>query len=81
MVAQALSEQIEQGKDGAINLGQVADARSFQFCLITLMRDQGQPVAVSAVICRCATVDSATDQLRVLKFVAEHFELYTRRKL
>ncbi len=45
---------IQQTKDGAIDLGMAAgDSVESQFCLITLLRNEGEIVAVSAVIARC----------------------------
>ena len=72
---------VEQGKDGAIDLGMVGDSSESQFCLITLLRSDGQPVAVSAVIARCLDVNRATQRLSSMKLVAGYFELFTLRRV
>ena len=44
---------VEQDKDGAIEVGTPNDAAETQFCLVTLLRNEGEVVAVSAVVTRC----------------------------
>ena len=59
----------------------VGDSAESQFCLITLLRSEGQPVAVSAVIARCLDVNRATQRLSSMKLVAGYFELFTLRRM
>ncbi len=48
---------VGEGKDGAIEVGS-PDGGEPQFCLVTVLRNEGQVVAVSAVIARCAMWNS-----------------------
>ncbi len=47
---------IVQNKDGAIEVGS-PDGGEPQFCLVTLLRNEGQLVAASAVITRCRDLE------------------------
>ncbi|MCC7351523.1 MAG: HlyD family efflux transporter periplasmic adaptor subunit [Phycisphaerales bacterium] len=69
-----------QGKDGAIEVGPTPDAGEIQFCLVTLLRSEGQIVAVSAVITRCRDVERAKQRLMSMQLVAGYFELYSLRR-
>ncbi len=72
---------IQQAKDGAIDLGMTAgDSIESQFCLITLLRNEGEIVAVSAVIARCRDVERAKQRLNSMQLVAGYFELFTLRR-
>jgi multidrug resistance efflux pump len=72
---------VSEGKDGAIELanpGEVYQPES-QYCLVTLLRADGQAVAVSAVITRCMNLDRAKQRLQSMQLVAGYFELFTLR--
>ncbi len=72
---------IQQSKDGAIDLGMAAgDSVESQFCLITLLRNEGDIVAVSAVIARCRDLERAKQRLNSMQLVAGYFELFTLRR-
>lgn len=71
---------IEQGKDGAIQLSPESETVDPQFCLVTLLRSEGNVVAVSAVITRCPNQERATQRLMSMELVAGYFELFTLRR-
>jgi hypothetical protein len=71
---------IEQGKDGAIHIEGTTDGSESQFCLVTLLRSEGNVVAASAVITRARDVERARKLLQPLQLVAGYFELYTLRR-
>ena len=71
---------VQQGKDGAIEVGAPNDAHEAQFCLVTLLRSDGEVVAVSAVITRCINVERARQRLMSMQLVAGYFELFTLRR-
>jgi RND family efflux transporter MFP subunit len=70
---------LAQGKDAAIEITgeNVAEPR---FCLITLLRTEGQIVAASAVITACRDVERAQQRLVSMQLVAGYFEMYTLRR-
>ena len=71
---------VKEGKDGAIEIGQ-GDAYhpESQYCLVTLLRAEGNAVAVSAVITRCMNIERARQRLTSMQLVAGYFELFTLR--
>jgi multidrug resistance efflux pump len=72
---------VVEGKDGAIELsnpGEVYQPEA-QFCLVTLLRAEGQAVAVSAVITRCMNLERAKQRLVSMQLVAGYMELFTLR--
>lgn len=71
---------VKEGKDGAIEVGAPNDAHELQFCLVTLLRSEGDVVAVSAVITRCINVERARQRLMSMQLVAGYFELFTLRR-
>jgi multidrug efflux pump subunit AcrA (membrane-fusion protein) len=71
---------VQQNRDGAIELGAPADGGESQFCLVTLLRNEGQVVAASAVITRCRDLDRARQRLMSMQLVAGYFELFTLRR-
>jgi biotin carboxyl carrier protein len=71
---------VEAGKDAVIQLSEPADTAEAQFCLVTLLRTDGQVEAVSGVITRCRDVDRAQQRLQAMQLVAGYFELYTMRR-
>ena len=81
---QIVSACLAQGKDGAIEINAndagVATQTEPQFCLITILRQDGNPVAVSAVITRCLNAERARQRLVAMQIVAGYFELYTLKR-
>src|SRR4029079_3082412 len=71
---------ITQGKDGALEVGGAGDTIDPQFCLVTLLRNEGEVVAASAVITRCANLDRAQQRLASMQLVAGYFDLYTLKR-
>ena len=71
---------IEQGKDGAIEVG-APDGAELQFCLVTVLRNEGQVVGASAVITRARDTDRAKQRLQSMQLVAGYFELYSMRRV
>jgi hypothetical protein len=71
---------VEQGKDGAIQVSPVGDTVDPQFCLVTLLRSDGNVVGVSAVITRCRDQERATQRLMSMELVAGYFELFTLKR-
>ena len=70
---------VEQAKDGAIEVGSPDDGDS-QYCLVTILRNEGAVVAVSAVITRCRDMDRAKQRLTSMQLVAGYFELFSLRR-
>lgn len=64
-----------QGKDGAIEVGS-PDGGDSQYCLVTVLRNEGQVIAVSAVITRCRDIERAKQRLNAMQIVAGYFDLY-----
>lgn len=72
---------IEQGKDGAIEInGSDGSSMEPQFCLVTLLRAEGDIVAASAVITRCMNLERARQRLMSMQLVAGYFELFSLRR-
>lgn len=72
---------IQQNKDGAIEVGGgAAGDTEPQFCLVTLLRNEGEVVAASAVITRCRDVERAQQRLMSMQLVAGYFDLFTLRR-
>lgn len=69
-----------QNRDGAVEVGQMIDGTEAQFCLVTLLRNEGQVVAVSAVITRCRGLERAKQRLVSMQLVAGYFDLYSLRR-
>jgi RND family efflux transporter MFP subunit len=71
---------VQQQKDGAIEV-QGGDASSeAQYCLVTLLRAEGEIIAVSAVITRCRNLERAQQRLMSMQLVAGYFDLYSLRR-
>jgi biotin carboxyl carrier protein len=71
---------IEQNRDGAIQVAEGSEGSEAQFCLVTLLRNDGQVVAASAVITRCLNVERARQRLTSMQLVAGYFDLFTLRR-
>ncbi len=71
---------LEQNKNGAILIEGSEGGGEPQFCLVTLLRNEGNVVACSAVITRCRNQDAAQQRLMSMELVAGYFDLFTLRK-
>ncbi len=71
---------VSQAKDGAIEIHSKENVQEPQFCLVTLLRSEGEIVAVSAVITRCRNSERAQQRLMSMQLVAGYFELFTLRR-
>ncbi|HYO10058.1 MAG TPA: HlyD family efflux transporter periplasmic adaptor subunit [Tepidisphaeraceae bacterium] len=72
---------VAQGKDGALEVGAAGgDMVDAQFCLVTLLRNDGEVVAASAVITRCRDTERAQQRLTSMQLVAGYFDLYTLKR-
>ena len=71
---------VEQGKDGAVQVSPDGDTVDPQFCLVTLLRSDGNVVGASAVITRCPNQERATQRLMTMELVAGYFELFTLKR-
>src|SRR4029079_12619447 len=70
---------VERDQDGAIPVGADGGGEP-QYCLVTLLRNEGQTVAASAVITRCRDQERAVQRLTSMQLVAGYFDLYTLRR-
>ena len=70
---------VAQRKDGAIEVGS-PDGGDSQFCLVTVLRNEGEVVAASAVITRCRDMERAKQRLTSMQLVAGYFELFSLRR-
>src|SRR5215213_6367607 len=72
---------VEQGKDGVIEVDATRrETVDPQFCLVTLLRAEGQVVAVSAVIARAPNGQRAQQRLSSMELVAGYFEMFTLKR-
>jgi multidrug efflux pump subunit AcrA (membrane-fusion protein) len=71
---------VQQGKDGAIEVQGGNDSSEAQYCLVTLLRSEGEVVAVSAVITRCRDLERARQRLQSMLLVAGYFDVYAMRR-
>jgi hypothetical protein len=82
---QIVTQCLAQGRDGAVEINAI-DGESTtvpaepQFCLITLLRQETQIVAVTAVITRCLNAERARQRLVAMQIVAGYFELYNLKR-
>lgn len=70
---------VQETKDGAIEVGAL-DGGDSQYCLVTLLRNEGEIIAVSAVITRCRDQERAKQRLSTMQIVAGYFELYAMKR-
>ena len=71
---------VSQNKDGAVDIGGTDESGERQFCLVTLLRNEGNVVAVSAVITRCFDLERARQRLMSMQLVAGYFDLFSLRR-
>lgn len=71
---------VEQNREGAFEVGNPDDAGELQYCLATILRSEGQPVGVTAVITRCRGMERARQRLASIELVAGYFEIYSMRR-
>lgn len=71
---------ILENKDGAVEIFSQDDSVEPQFCLVTLLRNEGEVVAASAIITRCRNLERAQQRLMSVQLVAGYFELYILRR-
>ena len=71
---------IQQNKDGAIEVGASGGDIEPQFCLVTLLRNEGEVVAASAVITRCRDEERARQRLETMRLVAGYFDLWLLKR-
>src|SRR5262249_25309205 len=69
---------VAQRKDGAIHVGST-DQGDPQYCLVTVLRNEGEVVAVCAVITRCRDMERAKQRLTNMQLVAGYFDIYSLR--
>lgn len=70
---------VTQRKDGAIEVG-ATDGGDAQFCLVTVLRNEGEVVAASAVITRCRDMERAKQRLTSMQLVAGYFDIFSLRR-
>jgi hypothetical protein len=72
---------IVQQKDGAIEIAPgAAPGEESQFCLVTLLRSEGNTIAVTAVVTRCLDNERAKQRLASMQLVAGYFDLFTLKR-
>ncbi len=78
--AEVIKPCVAAGKDGAVPVGEPDASGDVQFCLVTLLRNEGNVVAASAVIARCRDLERARQRLISMQLVAGYFDLYSLRR-
>lgn len=71
---------VQQGRDAAIEIQEADGTGEAQFCLVTILRNENQPIAVSAVIARARSQELAQQRLMSMQLVAGYFDLYMLRR-
>lgn len=71
---------VQQNKDGAIHIEGTYDGSESQYCLVTLLRAEGNAVGVSAVITRSRDQERAKKSVDLLSIVAGYFEIFAVRR-
>src|SRR5689334_16603608 len=71
---------VGQNRNGAVRIENPGEVIDPQFCLVTILRADGNPVAASAVITRCRDLDLAHQRLNAMEIVAGLFEVFTLRR-
>lgn len=78
--AELIKPCVAAGKDGAVPVGEADASGDLQYCLVTLLRNEGDVVAASAVIARCRDLERARQRLISMQLVAGYFDLYALRR-
>ncbi len=78
--AELIRPCVQRGIDGAIEIESPGENVEPQYCLVTLLRSEGNVVAVSAVITRCRDAERAQQRLMSMEMVAGYFEVYSLRR-
>jgi RND family efflux transporter MFP subunit len=78
--AELIRPCVQQGRDGAIEIESPGENVEPQYCLVTLLRSEGNVVAVSAVVTRCRDAERAQQRLMSMEMVAGYFEVYSLRR-
>ena len=78
--SEIIGDCLRQDKDGVINVSGAHDSAEPQFCLVTLLRDQNQVVAASAVITRCRDEERARQRLETMRLVAGYFDMWLLKR-
>jgi multidrug efflux pump subunit AcrA (membrane-fusion protein) len=78
--AEVIKPCVSAGKDGAVPVGEPDASGDLQYCLVTLLRNEGNVVAASAVIARCRDLERARQRLISMQLVAGYFDLYSLRR-
>ena len=79
--AQIVKPCVEALKDGALLIeGGAPGEAEQQYCLVTLLRNDTEVVAVSAVITRARDVERAQQRLVSMQLVAGYFDMYMLKK-
>ncbi|HMB95051.1 MAG TPA: HlyD family efflux transporter periplasmic adaptor subunit [Tepidisphaeraceae bacterium] len=77
---QIIKPCIEQNKDGAIQIDDTHDGTDWQYCLVTLLRSEGNIVGATAVVARARDNERAQQRLTSMQLVAGYFELFMLRR-
>jgi RND family efflux transporter MFP subunit len=78
--AQIVRPCVEALKDGALLIEGPEGESEQQFCLVTLLRNDADIVAVSAVITRARDVERAQQRLVSMQLVAGYFDMYMLKR-
>jgi hypothetical protein len=78
--AQIVKPCVEALKDGALLIEGPEGESEQQFCLVTLLRNDADIVAVSAVITRARDVERAQQRLVSMQLVAGYFDMYMLKR-
>jgi multidrug resistance efflux pump len=78
--SEIIGDCLGQGKDGVICVSQANENVEPQYCLVTLLRDQQNIVAATAVIIRCRDEERARQRLETMRLVAGYFDLWLLRR-
>ena len=75
-----IGDCLGQGKDGVICVSPPNEGIEPQYCLITLLRDQTNIVAATAVIIRCRDEERARQRLETMRLVAGYFDMWLLKR-
>ncbi len=81
--AELLKPCVQQGKDGAIEIEGtgIPGVDEAQYCLVTLLKAEGEVHAITAVIARAPDLDRAQQKLLSMQLIAGYFELFHLRRV